>query len=112
MYALLVYARRTVKAKRTVEGEAVEIERAQCSLLKERLEKERKWLEELERRGALLEQYEEEKDSDYPLAMAVEQQPELSIPSPVGRKPSEVDSPPHIVAGQNGLFTGRVGNRP
>ena len=31
--------------------------------------------------------------------MAVEQQPELSIPSPIGRKPSEVKSPLHTLAG-------------
>ena len=29
----------------------------------------------------------------------VKQQPELSIPSPIGRKPSEVEPPPHTVAG-------------
>ena len=34
-----------------------------------------------------------------PLAMAVKQQPELSIPSPIRRKPSEVKLPPHTVAG-------------
>ena len=52
----------------------------------------------LERYGALLEQREEEQDSDCPLVMTVEQQPELSIPSPIGRRPSEVESPPHTVA--------------
>ena len=31
--------------------------------------------------------------------MAVEQQPALSISSPIGRKPSEVESPQHTVAG-------------
>ena len=36
---------------RTVEEEAAETERAHDSMLKERLEKEREWLEELERRG-------------------------------------------------------------
>ena len=40
--ALLAYAMRTVKAKRTVEKEAAEIERAHGSLLEERLEKEPK----------------------------------------------------------------------
>ena len=50
---LLAYAMRTVEAKRTVEEEAAEIERAHDSLLGEHLEKERDWLEELERRGAL-----------------------------------------------------------
>ena len=97
--ALLAYAMKTVEAKRTVEEEAAEIERARDSLLEERMEKEREWLEELERRGTLLEQREEEQDSGCLLAMAVEQQPELSISSPIGRKPSEVESPPHTVAG-------------
>ena len=31
--------------------------------------------------------------------MAVKQQPELSIPSPIRRRPSEVKLPPHTVAG-------------
>ena len=78
---------------RTVEEEAAVIERACDSLLEERLEKDREWSEELERRGALLEQREEEQDSDCPLAMAVGQLPELSIPSLIGRKSSEVDLP-------------------
>ena len=51
--ALLAYAMRTVEAKNTTE-KAAKIERAYDSLLKERLEKKREWLEELERRGALL----------------------------------------------------------
>ena len=97
--ALLTYAMRTVEAKRTVEEEAAEIERAHDSLLEERLEKKYEWLEEHERRGALLEQLEEEKGSDCSLAMAVEQQPELRISSPVGREPSEEESPPHTVPG-------------
>ena len=97
--ALLAYAMRTVEAKRTVEEEVAEIERAHDSLLKERLEKEREWLEELERRGVLLEQREVEQGSDCSLAMAVEQQPELSISSPIRKKPSEVESPPHTVTG-------------
>ena len=82
-----------------MEEEVAEIERAHDSLLEERPEKEREWLEELEERGALLEQHTEEQDSDCPLAMAVEQQPELRIPSPIGRKPSELESPPHTQAG-------------
>ena len=53
--ALLAYAMRSVEAKRTVEEEAAKIERAHDSLLVERLEKEREWLEKLERHGALLE---------------------------------------------------------
>ena len=56
--ALLAYAMRTVESKRTVEEEAAEIERSHDSLLEERLEKEREWPEELERRGALLKQRE------------------------------------------------------
>ena len=52
--ALLAYAMRAVEAKRTVEEEAAEFERAHDSLLVERLEKEREWLEELERHAALL----------------------------------------------------------
>ena len=31
--------------------------------------------------------------------MAIEQQPGLSVPSSIERKPSEVESPPHNVAG-------------
>ena len=50
--AMLAYALRTVEAKRTEEEEATKIERAYDSLLKERLEKEREWLEELERHSA------------------------------------------------------------
>ena len=52
--ALLAYAMRAVEAKKTVEEKAAEIERAYDSLLEEHLEKEREWLEELERHGALL----------------------------------------------------------
>ena len=62
--ALLTYAVRTVEAKRAVEEETAEIERARDLPLEKRLEKGREWLEELERRGALLEQREEEQDSD------------------------------------------------
>ena len=70
-----------MEAKRTVDKEAAEIERAHDALLKEYLQKEREWLEELERRGAQLEQREEERNSYYPLAMAmaVEHQPELNL---------------------------------
>ena len=70
---LLAYAMRAVEAKRTVEEGATEVELAHDSLLEERPEKEREWLEELERRGAPLEQLEEEQDSDCPLVMTVEQ---------------------------------------
>ena len=52
--ALLAYAMRAVEAKMTMEEEAAEIERAHDSLLEERLEKEREWFEELERRGTIL----------------------------------------------------------
>ena len=52
--ALLAYAMRAVEAKKTMEDKAAEIERAHDSLLEESLEKEREWLEDLERRGALL----------------------------------------------------------
>ena len=34
-----------------------------------------------------------------PSRNAAEQQPELTIPSPIGRIPSEVESPSHTVAG-------------
>ena len=97
--ALLAYVLGTVKAKRTMEEEATEIERAHDSLLKEHPEKEHEWLEEHDRRGALLKQREEEQDSYCPLAMAVEQQSELSISSPIRRKHSKVESPPYTVAG-------------
>ena len=54
--ALLAYVMRAVEAKKTMEEKTAEIERAHDSQLKERLEKEQhEWLEELERRGALLE---------------------------------------------------------
>ena len=43
-----------MEAKKTMQEKAAEIERAHDSLLKERLEKEREWLEELERHDALL----------------------------------------------------------
>ena len=52
--ALLAYAMRTVEAKKTMEEKAAEIERTRDLLLEERLEKEREYLEELKRRGALL----------------------------------------------------------
>ena len=42
---------------------------------------------------------EEEQGSDCPLAMAAEHQSKLSIPSPIGKKPNKVESPPHSVAG-------------
>ena len=51
---LLVYPMRAVEVKKITEEKVTEIERAHGSLLEERLEKKREWLEELERRGALL----------------------------------------------------------
>ena len=89
---LLAYAIRTVETKRTMEEEAAEIEQAHDSLLEERLEKGRECLKNLERRGVLLEQREDEQDSHCPLAVAVEPKPELSIPSPIGKKPSDDQS--------------------
>ena len=64
--ALLAYTINAVEAKRTVEEEAAEIERAHDSLLEERLEEEREWLKKLERRGALLEQHELDQQSRLP----------------------------------------------
>ena len=54
------------------------------------------WFEE---DGPPLERREEELDSDCPLAMAAEQKPKLSVASPIGKKPSVVESPPLSVAG-------------
>ena len=49
-----MYVMRAAEAKTTIEEKVAEIERTHDSLLEEHLEKEREWLEELERRGALL----------------------------------------------------------
>ena len=46
-----------------------------------------------------MKQREEEQGPGCPLAMVAEHQSELSIPSPIGKKPNEVESPPHSVAG-------------
>ena len=46
----------------------------------------------------LLEQREEEQGLDCPLALATSQLPELSIPSPIGKKPHEVEPPPRTEA--------------
>ena len=54
------------------------------------------WLEE---DGPALEQREEAQDPDCPLAMAAEQDPEIGTPAPIGKQPSEVESPPLSVAG-------------
>ena len=94
--ALVAHARRTVE-------EDTAFERVNSLLLEERLEEEHKGLDKItewfEEDGPPLEQREEEMDSDCPLAMAAEQNPELSIPSPIGKQPSEVESPPLSVAG-------------
>ena len=94
--ALLAYSQRTVE-------EDTAIKRVHSLLLEECLEEEHKWLGEitewLEEDRPPLERREEELDSDCPLAMAAEQNLELSIPSPIGKQPSEVESPPLSVAG-------------
>ena len=88
--ALLAHAQRTVK-------EDTAIERVHNLLLEGRLEEEHDWLGEImewiEENRPPLERREEEMDSDCPFAMAAEQNPELSFPSPVGKQPSEVESP-------------------
>ena len=48
---LLAYAMRAMEAEKPTEEKAAEVERAHDSLLEEQLEKEREWLEKLERRG-------------------------------------------------------------
>ena len=94
--ALLAYARTEAK-------EAEETERVHDLQLEERLEEECEWLDEVqdwfEGRGLLVKQREEEQGPNSPLAMAAEHQSELSIPSPIGKKPNEVESPPHSVTG-------------
>ena len=46
-----------------------------------------------------MKQREAEQGPDCPLAMAAEHQSELSIPSPIGKKPNEIESPSHSDAG-------------
>ena len=94
--ALLTHAWRT-------EEEETATERVHDLLLEERLEEEHEgrgkmgeWLEE---DGAALELREKEQELDCPLAMAAEQDPEMSTPTPIGKQPSEVESPPLSVAG-------------
>ena len=53
------------------------------------------WLEE---DGPALERREEAQDPDCPLAMAAEQDPEISTPAPIGKQPIKVESPPPSVA--------------
>ena len=94
--ALLAHAERIVE-------EDTAIERVHGLLLKGRLEEEHKWFGEItnlfEEDGPPLERHEEELDSDCPLAMVAEQNPELGIPSPTGKQLSEVESLPLSVAG-------------
>ena len=70
-----------------------ETERVHDLVLEGRLEEELEWLDELqswfEGRGLQVKQREEEQGPDCPLAMAAEHQSELSIPSPIGKKPNE-----------------------
>ena len=94
--ALLTHARRT-------EEEDADTEQVHDLLLEGRLEEEHEglgemmeWLEEDE---PALERREEAQDPDCPLAMAAEQDPEMSTPAPIGKQPSEVESPPLSVAG-------------
>ena len=108
MDALLAYAEKAADATETEKDERLkkvlkeERDQAYLSLLEERLEGEiasiDRWLDEwLEAHEVLLEQREETQDSDCPLAMATSQLPELSIPSPIGKKP-HVEPPPRTVA--------------
>ena len=67
------------------------------------LEEEREWLDELQdwfkERGLRVKQCEKKQGPDCPLSMTAEHQSDLSIPSPIGKKPNEGESPPHSVAG-------------
>ena len=94
--ALLTHARRT-------EEEDTATERDYDLLLEGRLEEKHEGLGEmmewLEEDGPVLERREEAQDPDCPLAMAAEQAPEISTPAPIGKQPSEVESPPLSVAG-------------
>ena len=93
--ALLTNARRT-------EEDDTDTERVHDLLLEGRLEEEHEggeMMEWLEEDGSVLERREEAQDPDCPLAMAAEQDPEISTPAPIGKQPSEVESPPLSVAG-------------
>ena len=94
--ALLTHARRT-------EEEDTATERVHDLLLEGRLEEEHKgrgkMMEWLEEDGPALERREEAQDPGCPLAMASEQDPQISTPAPIGKQPSEVESPPLSVAG-------------
>ena len=89
--ALLTHARRT-------EEEDTATDRVHDLLLEGRLEEEHEGLGEmmewLEEDGPALERREEAQDPDCPLAMAAEQDPEISTAVPIGKQPSEVESPP------------------
>ena len=94
--ALLTHARRT-------EEEDTATERVHHLLLEGRLEEEHegrgKMMEWLDEDGPALERCEEAQDPDCPLARTAEQDPEISTPAPIGKQPSEVESPPLSVAG-------------
>ena len=85
------------------EEEDTATERVHGLLLEGRLEEEHEGLGEtvewLEEDGPALERREEAQDPDCPLAMAAEQDSEISTPAPIEKQPSEVDSPPLSVAG-------------
>ena len=93
--ALLTHARRT-------EEEDTATERVHDLLLEGCLEEEHEGLGEmmewLEEDGPALGRREEAQDPDCPLAMAAEQDPKISTPAPIGKQPSEVESPPLSVA--------------
>ena len=94
--ALLTHARRT-------EEEDTATERVHDLLLEGCLEEEHEGLGEmmewLEENGPALERREEAQDPNCPLAMAAEQDPEIVTPAPIGKHPTEVESPPLSVAG-------------
>ena len=94
--ALLMHARRT-------EEEDTATERVHDLLpegpLKEEHEGLGEMMEWLEENRSALELREEAQDPDCPLAMAADQDPEISTPAPIGKQPSEVESPPLSVAG-------------
>ena len=94
--ALLTHARRT-------EEEDTATERVHDLLLEGRPEEEHEGLGEmmewLEEDRPALERREEAQNPDYPLAMAAEQDPEISTPALIGKQPSEVESPPLSVPG-------------
>ena len=94
--ALLTHDRRT-------EEEHTDTERVHDLLLEGGLQEEHeghgKIMEGLEEDGPALERREEAQDPDCPLAMAAEQDPEISTLAPIGKQPSEVESPPLSVAG-------------